>query len=950
MGVTLGVYGATDATGWTTFTASGTPQDGYNSGPPASGNTMIIHVSSSVGKDPGDVGFVAATQGSSSTPYRTLTKAFSMTRNGEADWVLLRKGDTWTESVTLANANTGKSATEPQVYAGYDPANPNVVDPATGGARPIIQIDSVTCSAAVGAAFGTGGNASTFQGGNFLAFVGLDIYGYTRDPVSGSYNANGDAFLNSGVGGIGLSNHFDWALIENCRIRFTTQNIAADANGGGLFYTYRFTVSPTVTVTQGAVYSNNGTTFEVQGPTNGGTLLAAWRLGSSGSPAASGTLTLVSGTGDATVAFSAVVNIGFSNNLIVRRCSPSDSYTINRNGAATHNGGILNQTFDENCIDHEGYVWIANSPMTFSLASSANATSGAVYTNNGNNYTVTSTISGGTTLQTTADNGWPTDNGVTGTLTKVSGTGDATITFNAVNSGGVTTTAALTIPGQYGFNHNVYLSQFADEYDNSSYVNPVLFRGNIDSRNVSQDQTRVGATTRDTLFLASPDTQSGALSNDVIYDRCVVLEAQHNPGYAVCQGLNSGAAPHYDRGNASITNCIIAHSKNASASAAINVSNSPNGIVSNNVIYDWSGAAYNIVNGGIEAYGAITGGSGGGTTTFTGYVDDGTTITFTVTAAHATQGATYTNNGQTFTVRTTISGTTTLVTDRTGADKTALPTASGTLTLASGTGDATIAFSSFAHSAVAPDGSTCNVLNVTSISGTPLTTNQKYTAAGAPSDIYNQAQRNGTTGGVGQYLLLVDQRNTAFNATLIPAGTTFTIASYYMSMSYAAGHSGNGSGATAYVTVDPGGVNGVTSCILFPAHAMIGWAPGQNYAGGDVLTGAVPGVTGWSVLVGSVRNTTTTGNQIDANADGVDDFTGLPLSFPDPTRTIERYDSEILGGPGTLADFLTKAKANYKGNWDPRLTARQVNQWIAAGFGLNWNNQVLHPARFRVHV
>lgn len=66
-----------------------------------------------------------------------------------------------------------------------------------------------------------------------------------------------------------------------------------------------------------------------------------------------------------------------------------------------------------------------------------------------------------------------------------------------------------------------------------------------------------------------------------------------------------------------------------------------------------------------------------------------TGYTFTVTAANATAGATYTNNGQTFTVTSTITGASTLVTTGTGA-----PLSSGILTKASGTGDATITFSS----------------------------------------------------------------------------------------------------------------------------------------------------------------------------------------------------------------------------------------------------------------
>lgn len=62
--------------------------------------------------------------------------------------------------------------------------------------------------------------------------------------------------------------------------------------------------------------------------------------------------------------------------------------------------------------------------------------------------------------------------------------------------------------------------------------------------------------------------------------------------------------------------------------------------------------------------------------------------TFTVTSANATAGATYTNNSKTFTVVTTIASGTTLVCTGTGA-----PSSSGTLTKASGTGDATITFS-----------------------------------------------------------------------------------------------------------------------------------------------------------------------------------------------------------------------------------------------------------------
>lgn len=68
-----------------------------------------------------------------------------------------------------------------------------------------------------------------------------------------------------------------------------------------------------------------------------------------------------------------------------------------------------------------------------------------------------------------------------------------------------------------------------------------------------------------------------------------------------------------------------------------------------------------------------------------------TLYSFTVTAANATVGATYTNNGKTYTVLGTIAGGTTLKMSCPSGD----PQASGTLTYASGTGDATITFSAF---------------------------------------------------------------------------------------------------------------------------------------------------------------------------------------------------------------------------------------------------------------
>jgi hypothetical protein len=86
---------------------------------------------------------------------------------------------------------------------------------------------------------------------------------------------------------------------------------------------------------------------------------------------------------------------------------------------------------------------IAPSQFTFTV-SSANATTGAVYSNNGVNFTVVSTIVSGTTLVATGSSAPLTS----GTLTLVSGTGDATITFSAYSESTlVTMSKAATTTG-----------------------------------------------------------------------------------------------------------------------------------------------------------------------------------------------------------------------------------------------------------------------------------------------------------------------------------------------------------------------------------------------------------------------------------------------------------------------------------------------------------------------
>ncbi len=56
------------------------------------------------------------------------------------------------------------------------------------------------------------------------------------------------------------------------------------------------------------------------------------------------------------------------------------------------------------------------------------------------------------------------------------------------------------------------------------------------------------------------------------------------------------------------------------------------------------------------------------------------------------------------------------------------------------------------------------------------------------------------------------------------------------------------------------------------------------------------------------------------------------LSFRDPTRTIERYNSGVLGRSASYSDFIKEALKQSKDNWRTNYTADAVNDYIRQGF------------------
>lgn len=113
---------------------------------------------------------------------------------------------------------------------------------------------------------------------------------------------------------------------------------------------------------------------------------------------------------------------------------------------------------------------------------SANATAGDVYTNNGNLFTVETTIAGGTLL-TCSSSGAPTS---TGTLTKSSGSGDATITFSSVISNQFSVPVSVTGAGTAGYVGfpNIIVSP-ESYFSVGDYVNLQNFQSTVTPFNLS---------------------------------------------------------------------------------------------------------------------------------------------------------------------------------------------------------------------------------------------------------------------------------------------------------------------------------------------------------------------------------------------------------------------------------------------------------------------------------
>lgn len=85
---------------------------GYSLFAPTSGSTRIVYVSASGGDD-------SNTGLSATTPKKTLAAGYSALRNGSPDWLMLKRGDTWTHESFPSISKSGPSTSAPMLIGSY---------------------------------------------------------------------------------------------------------------------------------------------------------------------------------------------------------------------------------------------------------------------------------------------------------------------------------------------------------------------------------------------------------------------------------------------------------------------------------------------------------------------------------------------------------------------------------------------------------------------------------------------------------------------------------------------------------------------------------------------------------------------------------------------------------------------------------------------------------------
>lgn len=196
-----------DVSGWTIFK----PSD----------DSRIMYVSSSGDDSTGvvyddDDSVVGADPFNPTGPLNTFasyTAALKQAREGYPDWILFKRGDTFTMSATYAIVPTsGRSATEPALTGAYGAT----------GASPVIKVTEANQQAV----------RIHRTSPNWIAISGLDFYSFTRNPLDSGYaGTSGAGQTGLYIGGTPTATAYRGFLLEGCKFRFFDESSIGTTGG-----------------------------------------------------------------------------------------------------------------------------------------------------------------------------------------------------------------------------------------------------------------------------------------------------------------------------------------------------------------------------------------------------------------------------------------------------------------------------------------------------------------------------------------------------------------------------------------------------------------------------------------------------------------------------------------------------------------------------------------------
>ncbi len=189
----LRAVNAVGQSAWTAWVTVITAQGGWTVLSPSL-DTRTVYVSSSQGND-SNTGLTEA------APKKTIAAGKSLLRNGFPDWLLLRKGDTWTNESLGEWQKSGRSLTEPMVISTY-------------GASPARALLKTGVEGGFTRLGGVGGPATL----KHITIVGLHFVPHLY---------NGSSNYASGIGWFGPGENF---LVEDCFIEGYQDNMVLMAD------------------------------------------------------------------------------------------------------------------------------------------------------------------------------------------------------------------------------------------------------------------------------------------------------------------------------------------------------------------------------------------------------------------------------------------------------------------------------------------------------------------------------------------------------------------------------------------------------------------------------------------------------------------------------------------------------------------------------------------------